>query len=168
MRMEPEVDVKRARSRQADIVRKQSTKNGGANPLDCPPISKHMWKDIYEIFRQHFSIELPFVRETTLYAWAAQTPGDRSSQTEGFLLGMLALTARFVPELVQHHTGSTGQGRDFEASDFYALALRARLHGDDLCQPSMMRCQALLMLGMYLWGMCRGRQSSTYTGNALM
>ncbi|KAI9736453.1 MAG: hypothetical protein M1818_006187 [Claussenomyces sp. TS43310] len=122
-----------------------------------------MWSDICAAFLLHFSADLQFLHEGTLFGFVGQA--DRKAEEQDFLLGILTLTARFIPELVAHHSPGTGNPR--AASEFYASALASRLDASTLAKPSLERCQALLMLGLYCWGECRSAQSWMWTGCAI-
>lgn len=161
-----EGETKRPRGRPSEAGRKSSMKEE-RNALESPPISSKLWEDIHDTFQQHFAVELSFVQRTAFLEWATQPADERSPDTEEFLLGILTLAARYVPELVRYHTAANPGRQDYIASDFYAAALRSRVHGDALCRPSVKRCQALLMLGVYEWGMCRSNEGWMYTGLAL-
>lgn len=87
-------------------------------------------------------------------------------------LGVLALTARFHPPLVAYHSpASPGHASNpVAASEYYANALRSRLAGLDgasLAMPDLARVQALLMLALHEWGMCRGKSAWVYVGMAI-
>ncbi len=56
------------------------------------------------------------------------------------------------------------------ASEYYAAALRARVGGPDgeaLARPTIERIQAMLMLGLHEWGMCRGVRAWLIVGIAV-
>lgn len=56
------------------------------------------------------------------------------------------------------------------ASEYYAAALRARLGGPDgeaFARPTIERIQAMLMLGLHEWGMCRGVRAWLIVGIAV-
>jgi hypothetical protein len=78
----------------------------------------------------------------------------RSSAKSGTLkpilaVAIIALTARFIPELVEQH----GSGTD--AGDYYAESIRATLLlGAD--KPSLEKIHALLFLSYHEWGSGRG------------
>jgi len=87
-------------------------------------------------------------------------------------LGVLALTARFHSQLVAYHSPSSAgnPSNPFVASEFYANALRSRLAGLDgasLAAPDLTRVQALLMLALHEWSMCRGKSAWLYVGMAI-
>lgn len=88
------------------------------------------------------------------------------------LLALLALTARFHPALVAYHSPPTPSQptNPLIASEYYALAVRARIagpNGASLARPSIERIQALLMLGLHEWGMCRGVKAWLFVGIAV-
>lgn len=79
--------------------------------------------------------------------------------------------ARFHPKLVAHHSPatSTRASNPLIASEYYAAAAHERLtsnwnenHVDDI-----ERIQALLMLGLHEWGMCRGAKAWLTIGSAI-
>ncbi|KAL3476271.1 fungal-specific transcription factor domain-containing protein [Aspergillus californicus] len=87
-------------------------------------------------------------------------------------LGVLALTARFHPQLVAFHSpASPGHSSNpLVASEYYATALRSRLAGVDgasLAVPDLTRVQALLMLALHEWSMCRGKSAWLFVGMAI-
>ncbi|KAL3467396.1 fungal-specific transcription factor domain-containing protein [Aspergillus heterothallicus] len=87
-------------------------------------------------------------------------------------LGVLALTARFHPQLVAYHSPSSpgNPSNPALASEYYATALRSRLAGVDgasLAVQDLTRVQALLMLALHEWGMCRGKSAWLYVGMAI-
>ncbi|KAA8649904.1 hypothetical protein EYZ11_001164 [Aspergillus tanneri] len=87
-------------------------------------------------------------------------------------LGVLALTARFHPQLVAYHSPVPpgNPSNPLAASEFYATALRSRLAGVDgasLAVPDLTRVQALLILALHEWGMCRGKSAWLYVGMAI-
>lgn len=171
---EGEGEAKRARKREPEMGGKQGFRIED-DPLENPPISLMLWRDIYAIFTLHYSTDLPFLHEATFFDRIAemQESGRRSRDTQIFLLGILSLTARFVPELVNHpFPDEPGQktpivgGNPINASEFYARALEARLDAVTMARPSLDTIHALLMLGLYSWCMCRGMRSWMWVGNA--
>ncbi|KAL5338851.1 fungal-specific transcription factor domain-containing protein [Aspergillus crustosus] len=87
-------------------------------------------------------------------------------------LGVLALTARFHHNLaVAFSAPSPGTPTNpLIASEYYATALRSRLagvEGASLAVPDLTRVQALLMLALHEWGMCRGKSAWLYVGMAI-
>ncbi len=140
----------------------------GEDPLETPQITLKLWKEIYELFTTHYSTDLPFLHGVTFFARITkmQESGRRSREAQLFLLGILSLTARFVPELVSYPYPSDPTnypnlrpGDPLTASEFYAHALEARLDAVTMATPSLDIIQALLMLGLHHWGMCRGMRS---------
>ncbi|KAK5003346.1 hypothetical protein LTR60_006859, partial [Cryomyces antarcticus] len=88
-----------------------------------------------------------------------------------FLLAFLALTARFHPVIIAHHSPatSTRPSNPIVASEYYANAANARVAGsydDNLGALDVERIQALLMLGLHEWGMCRGARAWITVGVA--
>lgn len=158
-------------------------------PLDTPVLTAAVWNEIFEIFKLHFSTELSFLHQPTFLARvrqvmrrasgphargfeddAIQSPPTSGAlelpDTKALLLGILTLTARFHPGLTQHH--SLGPNHDPQvASEYYATALTARLNAVTLTTPSIELIQALLMLGLHEWGMCRGKKSFLLVGMAV-
>ena len=82
--------------------------------------------------------------------------------TQIFLLGMLMLTARFIPDFVAYHRPSDPSDA-LAVSEFYAEAFAARLDASALTvQPTLERVQGMLMISLYHWGMCRGQRAWMY------
>ncbi|KAH8434880.1 putative C6 transcription factor [Aspergillus melleus] len=104
---------------------------------------------------------------------AAQSPPVPKPEPNPLIpLGVLALTARFHPQLVAYHSPSSpgNPPNPLAASEFYATALRSRLAGIDgasLAVPDLTRVQALLILALHEWGMCRGKSAWLYVGMAI-
>jgi hypothetical protein len=118
-----------------------------------------LWKDVYNAFMLHCSAELPFLHEEVFHSRATLPAAERSPDIQIFLLGMLALTARFIPELIAHHNAAD----PLVASEFYAEAFASRLDAPALTgPPSLERLQGLLMISLYHWGMCRGQRAWMY------
>jgi hypothetical protein len=163
-RADGEGEVKRKR---ADVWGKQIHR-AGEDPLENPPITLELWNKIYTLFTLHYSTDLPFLHQATFFARITkiQESGRRTREAQLFLLGILSLTARFVPELVAHTYPSDPAnypnlkpGDPLTASEYYAHALEARLDAVTMATPSLDIIQALLMLGLHNWGMCRGMRS---------
>ncbi len=159
LRADGDGDVKRAKKRESDAARKHSVRDG-TDPLESPPITPRLWKDIYDLFMLHCSTELPFLHESTFFTKVlAQPAATRSPDTKLFLLGMLTLTARFVPDLVSYHSPQD----PLAASEYYAEAFASKLDAPALIGPSSLeRIQSLLMVCFYHWGMWRGPRSWMY------
>jgi hypothetical protein len=134
-----------------------------------------VWDELYEIFKLHFSTEMPFLHPPTFRNRMRQAafPRDPSTTTadleEGrvLLLGVLTLTARFHKGLVAHHSPS--QEDPLAASEYYANALAIAFGPTirNLTNPSLESIQALLMLGLYEWGQTRGLSAWLYIGIAV-
>ncbi|EZF74581.1 hypothetical protein H105_03714 [Trichophyton soudanense CBS 452.61] len=102
----------------------------------------------------------------------SQSPAPRTEVSPLILLGVLTLTARFHPQLAQHHSPASPVSpcNPTAASEFYANVLRARLAGTDgadITITDLSRVQALLMLCLHEWGMCRGKNAWIYLGMAV-
>ncbi|KAI5304179.1 hypothetical protein KEM56_006768 [Ascosphaera pollenicola] len=100
--------------------------------------------------------------------------GGDSTVSSLVLMGVLALTARFNTPLINYHAaaavGPSNYSQAIFASEVYANELRnyfASPSSLDMEKPVMSRVQALLMLSLHEWGMCRGKQAWMYTGMAI-
>lgn len=158
-------------------------------PLDSPILTTAVWNEVFEIFKLHFSTEFSFLHQPTFLARVRQVMRRASGShargfeddalqspqmantpelpdTKALLLGILTLTARFHPALTQYY--SPGPNPDpLAASEYYAEALTSRLNAVTLTSPSIELIQALLMLGLHTWGMCRGQKSFLLVGMAV-
>ncbi|OJD12459.1 hypothetical protein AJ78_06955 [Emergomyces pasteurianus Ep9510] len=184
---------KRQRSRKstntASSGAKDATKPNG-HILDSSILTVKVWENLFELFQLHFSTILPFLHPTTfltqirqLSAGSAQhdgqpcgdhsqSPVPAAEASPLILLGVLALTARFHSQLTHYHSppSPVAPCNPLVASDFYANALRSRLSGTDgldLTSTDISRVQALLMLSLHEWGMCRGKNAWLYLGMAI-
>ncbi|KAI9683605.1 MAG: hypothetical protein M1829_004909 [Trizodia sp. TS-e1964] len=155
--------------------------------LDPELLTPKVWKDLFEIFERHFSLDLPFLHPPTFLEPLnvdVQTQGSEGEDEKDtlprpqppgsplILLALLSLTSRFHARICAHHSpASANRSTDPTiASEYYASALHAQLAGsggDSLGQPSIERIQSLLMLGLYEWGMCRGVKAWMYVGIAV-
>lgn len=145
--------------------------------LDSPVLTRKVWDEIYEIFKLHFSTEMPFLHPPTFrnrmrQASYPRDPAVAPTDTQdgkALLLGVLTLTARFHPELVAHHSRSGRSNDPIDASEYYATALKAAFGptGTNLTSPSLDGIQALLMLALYEWGQTRGLTAWVYAGIAV-
>lgn len=164
----------------------------GLDALDASILTTKVWEAVFDLFQSHFATHLPFLHPATFLGQIRQlsTPAPPTPiQVEGqeavrnvaskadpssslIPLGVLALTARFHPPLVAFHSpASPGHSSNpLAASEFYATALRSRLAGLDgasLAVPDLARVQALLMLALHEWGVCRGKSAWVYVGMAI-
>lgn len=157
-RNDGESEVKRQRKRDTESGRKNSLKHGD-DPFESPQITARLWKEVYSTFMLHCSTELPFLHEEVFHLRVQQASPERSADTQIFLLGMLALTARFIPELASTHHATD----PLVSSEYYADAFSARLDARSLTsEPSLDRVQGLLMMSVYHWLMCRGQVAWMY------
>ncbi|KAG0653019.1 putative transcriptional regulatory [Hyphodiscus hymeniophilus] len=165
---------KRARKIE-DTGRRNSAR--AEDPLECPILTKKVWDEVYEIFKLHFSTEMPFLHPPTFRHRMRQAsyPRDSSVAPTGLqdgrvlLLGVLTLTARFHPDLVAYHSQTAKPNNPQNASEYYANALKTAFGptGAYLTGPSIDGIQALLMLGLYEWGQSRGLSAWVYVGIAM-
>ncbi|KZF23164.1 hypothetical protein L228DRAFT_105612 [Xylona heveae TC161] len=156
--------------------------------LGSPYLTAQLWMEIFDIFQLHFSADLPFFHPPTFLDHFCQpktlskpqnsTPQNDSTQwpqspaSPLVLLALLALTARFHPGLCAHHAQISPDrlSRPIAVSDYYAKYTRDLLtisHPVEHGYPSLERIQALLMLGLHEWGMCRGVRAWIYVGIAV-
>ncbi|KAI9757169.1 MAG: ATPase synthesis protein 25 mitochondrial [Chaenotheca gracillima] len=156
--------------------------------LDPHILTPKVWSEVFDIFQSHFSTDLPFLHAPTFLEplrksfpgsidlaspTVDQSPsGSQPQASPLLLLGLLALTARFHRQLSAHHSppSSIRPTNPSVSSEYYASALRARMGGDggeSLGQPSLERIQALLMLGLHEWGMCKGTKAWILVGIAV-
>lgn len=141
----------------------------------------------FDIFQLHYSTDLPFIHPPTFLKPLRQAnalgplykPGtaEQSSPVQPpasteFLLAFLALTARFHPKLIAHHSpaNSNRPSNPLIASEYYASAASARMKsvsGEKLGLYDLETTQAILMLVLHDWGMNRGAQAWAYLGVAI-
>lgn len=92
--------------------------------------------------------------------YEARPPGS-----DDFLLAFLALTARFHPRLVAHHSPATASrpSNPLIASEYYANCANERQMTvwpeQENHTNTIEGIQAGLMLGLHDWGMCRGHRA---------
>lgn len=154
--------------------------------LDERILTPQTWQELFDIFQIHYSADLPFLHPPTFLKplrYASQqlpaVPGSRPpnssparppASTE-FLLAFLALTARFHPKLVAHHSPATSvrASNPLIASEYYAAAANERLANlwTDNQTQDIERIQAFLMLGLHDWGTCRGSKAWLTVGLAI-
>ena len=156
--------------------------------MDAKLLTPQVWQEVFELFQLHFSTDLPFLHGPTFLnplrgpaaslsavINPAPEPQDAEKKLPGFemlLLGVLTLTARFHPRLVAYHSSSSPESstHPVKASEYYATALRAMLAGEQgayMGKPNLYQVQALLMLGLHEWGMCKGVKAWIYVGCAI-
>ena len=157
-RNEGESDAKRQKKRENESGRKHSVRVSD-DPFESPQITPKLWKEVYNAFMLHCSAELPFIHEEVFHLRVQQSASERSPDTQIFLLAMLALTARFIPDLALAYNAAD----PLVASEYYADAVSARLDAPALSrEPTLERVQALVMISLYHWGMCRGQSAWMY------
>ncbi|MCJ1472338.1 hypothetical protein MMC13_000985 [Lambiella insularis] len=156
--------------------------------LDPSVLTPKVWQEVFDLFQLHFATDLPFLHSPTFFAplcgHAARLPSTVTKTTpepeeaeivpgyEMLLLGLLALTARFHPGLIAYHSGAS-QDKTTDpvaTSEYYASALRGLVVGVKgvyIGQPNLEKIQALLMLGLHEWGMCKGIKAWIHVGLAI-
>ncbi|KAF4632272.1 hypothetical protein G7Y89_g5859 [Cudoniella acicularis] len=156
-----------------DAGRRNSQKTA-EDILDSPILTRKMWDEVYDIFKLHFSTEMPFLHPPTFknrmrqasYPRDPSAPASDLQDGKLLLLGVLTLTARFHPELVAHYSPSSNP---LAASEYYATALAAsfdRSNRNNL-NPSLEVVQAYLMLALYEWGQTKGAMAFQDVGSAI-
>lgn len=155
--------------------------------LDPRLLTPTVWQELFDIFQIHYSADLPFLHpptflkplrqssmqppSTTPITAEASAAAARPPASPEFLLAFLALTGRFHPRLVAHHSPPTATrpSNPFIASEYYAAAARERLATGwtDNRVHDIERTQATLMIGLHEWGMCRGAQAWLTVGMAI-
>ena len=141
----------------------------------------------FDIFQLHFSTDLPFIHPPTFLKplrqanilgpqytapSSEQASAVRPPASTEFLLAFLALTARFHPKIVAHHSPPTAGhlSNPLVGSEFYASAASARIkaiNGEKLGIYDLETIQAILMLSLHDWGMNRGAQAWACLGTAI-
>ncbi|KAK4494336.1 hypothetical protein PRZ48_014634 [Zasmidium cellare] len=158
------------------------------NALDPNVLTPQVWQELFDIFQIHYSADLPFLhpptflkplRYASLQPPAAAAPGFSADNTQSarppasteFLLAFLALTARFHPKLVAHHSPPTSArpSNPLIASEYYAAAANERMATawTDNRPQDIERTQTTLMIGLHEWGMCRGSKAWLAVGIAI-
>ncbi|KAF4928719.1 putative transcriptional regulatory protein [Colletotrichum viniferum] len=152
--------------------------------LSMPYLSGKIWHELFDIYKLHFATELPFLHLPTLKSIIHDKEIKKpSADVNLVLLGILALTARFQPELVKyvaHQTydkvagpksrGALPRADPSAASEYFANALTAALGPLEsaLTSASVVRVQAFLMLGLYKWSQPSGGLAAwMYVGVAI-
>ena len=169
-----------------------STQKESTRPLEealnASVLTPKVWQEVFDLFQLHFATDLPFFHGPTflgpLCGAAAKASNtvtksvpepEESEKLPGYemlLLGLLALTARFHSGLIAYHS-NTSQHKVTDpvaASEYYATALRGLVVGVKgvyIGQPNLEKIQALLMLGLHEWGMCKGIKAWIHVGLAI-
>jgi hypothetical protein len=159
--------------------------------LDPTMLTPQVWSELFELFETHYGTDLPFLHSPTFSKRLRESPDLHPSKSganeppkkrydasklpgwEMLVLGILALTARFHPTVVARlcATENGEKSQDpVHASEHYATVLRAILvgsRGTYIGQPNLAKIQALLMLGLYEWGICNGVKAWIHVGLAI-
>jgi hypothetical protein len=105
-----------------------------------------------EIFQQRFAM-FSFLHGPTLIKLIH---GD--SPLDLRFCGIMALCARYIPELIQEHGGPLA------ASEHFAAYLRHKITAQTLIGLEIATVQTLLLLSFHDWGSSKGGQSWTFNG----
>ncbi|KAL0944487.1 C6 transcription factor [Colletotrichum truncatum] len=152
--------------------------------LSMPYLSGDIWHQLFDVYKLHFATELPFLHLPTLKGVIHDKEVKKpSADINLVLLGILALTARFQPELVKYvahqvydkvagpkSRGAHPRPDPSAASEYFANALTAALGPLEsaLTSASVVRVQAFLMLGLYKWSQPNGGLAAwMYVGVAI-
>jgi hypothetical protein len=175
IKQEGDTGESKKRIRKSEDTGRRNSSRAGDDALESPILTRKVWDELYEIFKLHFSTEMPFLHPPTFRNRMRQAAFPRDPSTtaadleEGrvLLLGVLTLTARFHKGLVTHH--SPTQEDPLAASEYYANALAIAFGPTirNLTNPTLESIQALLMLGLYEWGQTRGLSAWLYIGIAV-
>ncbi|RKF77171.1 putative transcriptional regulatory protein PB1A11.04c [Golovinomyces cichoracearum] len=170
-----EITDSKKRNRKVEESGRRVSQRVREDLLDSPILTRKVWDEIFELFKLHFSTEMPFLHPPTFRNRMRQAAVPRDPATlpadleEGrvLLLGVLTLTARYHPGLASHH--SPNAVNPLAASEFYAGPLASALGPTirHLSRPSIENIQALLMLGLYEWSQTRGLSAWLYVGMAI-
>lgn len=165
---------------------KEAPRPPSQDALDSRLLTPAVWQELFDIFQIHYSADLPFLHPPTFLkplrqanAQPQPTPaapndaptGPRPAACPEFLLAFLALTARFHPKLVAHHSPPTSArpSNPLIAAEYYATAAAVQLssHWDDNDLQDIERIQSMLMIGLHQWGMCTGAKAWLGIGTAI-
>ncbi|WYZ45174.1 hypothetical protein EsH8_VIII_000490 [Colletotrichum jinshuiense] len=152
--------------------------------LAAPYLTVDLWHQLFDIYKLHFATELPFLHLPTLKGIIHDKDAKKpTAETNLVLLGILALTARFQPELVKYvahitydkvagpkSRGALPRPEPSMASEYFANALTKALgHLESaLTSATVVRVQAFLMLGLYKWSQPNGGLAAwMYVGVAI-
>ncbi|KDN69889.1 putative fungal specific transcription factor domain-containing protein [Colletotrichum sublineola] len=152
--------------------------------LSAPYLTVDMWHQLFDIYKLHFATELPFLHLPTLKGIIhSKDTRKPSAESNLVLLGILALTARFQPELVKYvahisydkvagpkSRGALPRPEPFMASEYFANALTKALGSLEsaLTSANVVKVQAFLMLGLYKWSQPNGGLAAwMYVGVAI-
>ncbi|KAG7038400.1 fungal specific transcription factor [Colletotrichum scovillei] len=152
--------------------------------LSAPYLTVDLWHQLFDIYKLHFATELPFLHLPTLKGIIHDKDIKKpSTESNLILLGILALTARFHPDLVKHvgyithdevadskSRGILPSSEPSMASEYFANALTKALGELEsaLTPATVVRVQAFLMLGLYKWSQPNGGLAAwMYVGVAI-
>lgn len=142
-------------------------------------LTQSLWEQALNLYKLHFAAELPFLHLPSIKEMLDRkfkSPQQHYSPNFNFvLLGVLTLTARFLPDLEKYITCLSNKqlSGPTVASEYYAGILATALGPPQTAfkTASVERVQAALMLGMYEWSQMRhdagGLGAWMWVGNAI-
>lgn len=162
---------KRSRRQDADSARRPSHKVG-EDGLDWSVITSPLLEDLLGIYFEHFVTELLFSHRMRLAENLRELIGAHQQEDTAVasgprdmklvLLGVLTLTARYHPDLIERYSPS--KDKPIHASEHFKRALCTCLgsFADMVRNPSVEKIQALLMLADYESIQLRVREAWMY------
>ncbi|KAK1657344.1 fungal-specific transcription factor [Colletotrichum godetiae] len=152
--------------------------------LSAPYLTVDLWHQLFDIYKLHFAAEISFLHFPTLKVIIRDKDIKKpSTESDLILLGILALTARFHPDLVKdvaHITHGKTAGPKSRgtlprpelsmAPEYFTNVLIKALGPLEsaLTTATVVHVQAFLMLGVYNWSQPNGGQAAwMYIGVAI-
>ncbi|KAK1710590.1 LOW QUALITY PROTEIN: fungal-specific transcription factor [Colletotrichum acutatum] len=152
--------------------------------LSAPYLTVDLWHQLFDIYKLHFATELPFLHLPTLKGIIHDKDIKKLSNESNLILtGILALTARFHPDLIRYLAHITHEkvadpnprgippsSEPSIASEYFANALTKALGELEsaLTSATVVRVQAFLMLSLYKWSQPNGGLAAwMYVGVAI-
>ncbi|KAK1519286.1 fungal specific transcription factor [Colletotrichum abscissum] len=140
--------------------------------VSAPYLTVDVWHQLFDLYQLHFATELSFLHLPTLKGIIHDKDNEQPSNESNLtLLGILALTARFHPDLIEHvalithhkiagprFCGALPRLQPSVASEYFANALTKALGEVEsaITSATVVRVQAFLMLGLYKWSRPNG------------
>ncbi|KAK1503899.1 fungal specific transcription factor [Colletotrichum costaricense] len=137
------------------------------NIISAPYLTVDVWHQLFDLYQLHFATELSFLHLPTLKGIIHDKDNEKPSNESNLaLLGILALTARFHPDLIEHvahithhkiagprFCGALHRLQPSVASEYFANALTKALGEVEsaITSATVVRVQAFLMLSLYKW-----------------
>ncbi|KAL0764091.1 hypothetical protein CaCOL14_013418 [Colletotrichum acutatum] len=140
--------------------------------VSAPYLTVDVWHQLFDLYQLHFAAELSFLHLPTLKGIIHDKDNEQPSNESNLtLLGILALTARFHPDSIEHvahithhkiagprFCGALPRLQPSVASEYFANALTKALGEVEsaITSATVVRVQAFLMLGLYKWSRPNG------------